>query len=245
MMTPGNGVISVEVTNNATFDILVTAPYHDSAKIVGAELCCDMSDITCLECSLQQPILLSKIKCPYSTLTVMVNDSFTTDPIPGATVTITLAATPEEQTPYDLLPKDITSVVGTVVEFTTDENGIAVTDVAEMADYNITITHPDYEPMTAKEEIDCPIDSCGTCHHVTDANIKKKPPVCDKESKFVILVEYIDQTGDEVPLPDASVTLELLSSSNPHTGKVETNDDGLVTPEVRYDGTYRVTGLCF
>ena len=244
VLTKPNGQISVDVTNNATFEILVTKPYYDSVKIVDAELCCDMSDITCLECSLTQPILLSKIQCPASTLTVMVNDSYTTDPIPEATVSITLAATPEEVTEFKLLPTDFTSVVGTVKEFTTDKNGIAVTDVAEMADYNITITHPDYEPMTVKENIDCPIDACGSCHHVTDANPRKKPPVCDKESKFVILIEYTDQKGEEVPLPDAIVKLELLSSTNSHSGQETTDENGLVTPEVRYDGTYRIVGLC-
>ena len=46
-----------------------------------------------------------------------------------------------------------------------------------------------------------------------------------------------------MPLVNADVTIRLLNSSNSHEGTEKTNEDGLITRLIRYDGTYSITGL--
>ena len=186
---------------------------------------------------------MEKIVCPSASLIVQVNDSFTGNPISGATVTVTLTGVPDEQTQYAVNPEAIRTDIGTVLSFITEDDGKAVTNVGEMSDYKVTVTHPDYEPMVINTTVDCPIDDCGHCQHLTNANPRRKPPVCDTESKFVIRIDYTNQKGTEVPLANADVTLELLDTDITHKPTAKTDEDGLLTAEIRYDGTYKLIGL--
>ena len=112
-----------------------------------------------------------------------------------------------------------------------------------MSDYTVTVTHPDYEPIVIDETVNWPINKCDACHHLTNVQPRRKPPVCDAESKFVIRIDYTNQQGAEVPLVNADVTIRLLNSSNSHEGTEKTNEDGLITRLIRYDGIYSITGL--
>ena len=122
---------------------------------------------------------------------------------------------------------------------------MATTDVAEKADYTVTISKEDFATTTIETNIDCPLDNCGNCQHKIKTTIPKTAPKCKGVSEFNITVEYDDESGNEVPLEGVTVKILLENSEDYEKATLITGPKGkpLETFDIMEDGLYKAYGL--
>merc|ERR1711874_926542 len=65
--TNKKGLVVQNVVTNTSFEIVVSKKHYETTTLSNVDLCCDMSDLTCLECELDLPLALTPKKCAAST----------------------------------------------------------------------------------------------------------------------------------------------------------------------------------
>merc|ERR550519_75850 len=76
--TNARGEINTKILTNQSIDISVGKQYYESTVYSDVSLCCDMSDLTCLECNLTIPVGLKQEECLAATVTISKEDFATT-----------------------------------------------------------------------------------------------------------------------------------------------------------------------
>ena len=223
------GEISIAMTPVTEYTVYVSKePYFNFNQTVDA-MCDNQNCSACVDLTLEAP--LERPTCPDVTMNIHVRHNLTDEPVPDATVIVTVVETGELATPDPLV---------------TDENGRVTAPIPMDAEYEIVVIHEDFINQDRLEPVDCDELHCELCAPVVsfELNPNPDPPICSADGAFIIVTVTDDLTDQPVHL--ARIDYKLLE--NNHTRledlvigtDVPTNRNGTTRLRVPTSGMYEV-----
>ena len=218
-----DGTAVQDVTETGAYLLRVTAEGY-FPHTIEVNITCDDVEY-CGDCRPEAVIELEPVPvppCEDVTLTVSVTDQETTEPIPGATISITYENNNET---FFTVEDALTDMFGQI--------DIAMTPVAE---YTIFISKEPYFSVNQTVDAMCDNQNCSACIDLS-LDVPLERPTCPDVNMTV----HVRHNFTDEPVPDATIIVYIVETGEPATNETLTTDEtGTVVVDIPMDAEYEV-----
>ena len=222
-LTNLDGTALQDVTETGTYLLRVIADGY-FPHTVEVNITCDDVEY-CGDCHPEAVIELEPVPvvpCEDITLTVTVTDEETTEPIPGATISITYENNNET---FFTVENGLTDMFGTI--------DIEMTPVAE---YTIYISKEPYFSVNQTVDAMCDNQNCSACIDLS-LDVPLERPTCP----LVNMTIHVRHNYTDEPVPDATIIIINVETGEPVTNEtLVTDETGEVIAPIPMDAEYEV-----